>query len=105
MNKIETKFAPDTGFSLAPRPGPDQALHHNDLESLKRQLFEETVENSFEGGLLARLAADEAAALAWATPYPTLVFPVLFQEKLRAVEAHADRQAEVHRITRELLAL
>ena len=39
-----------------------------------------------------RLAVTEAEALAWQTPYPHLVFPVLAQEKAQAVATWHKRQ-------------
>ena len=55
--------------------------------------------------LLIRRAAHEAAALAWTTRYPLLVFPELFEEKTAVNIAHSERQAEVRRLSSELLAL
>jgi hypothetical protein len=40
-----------------------------------------------------RRAADEAFSLAWATTYPTLVLPVLLQEKL----SHAGQNAAIQK--------
>ena len=51
-----------------------------------------------------RRAANEAAALAWVTFYPLLVFPTLFEEKTAAAVLQADRQARVYASSRELLA-
>ena len=52
-----------------------------------------------------RRAANEAAALAWVTPYPLLVFPALFEEKAETALAHAARQNWVLQRSRELLAV
>jgi hypothetical protein len=41
---------------------------------------------------LFRLAMTEAEALAWQTPYPHLVFPVLAEEKAQAVATWQKRQ-------------
>jgi hypothetical protein len=49
-----------------------------------------------------RRAANEAAALAWVTPYPLLVFPVLFEEKAAAELAVANRQQQIRKRTCEL---
>jgi hypothetical protein len=51
-----------------------------------------------------RRAANDAAALAWDTLYPLLVFPVLFEEKIEAALRHATRQACIRERSRELLA-
>jgi hypothetical protein len=52
-----------------------------------------------------RRAANDAAALAWATLYPLLVFPVLFEEQTRAALRQAERQARIFESSRELLAV
>ena len=52
-----------------------------------------------------RRAANEAAALAWATLYPLLVFPVLFEEKIEAALRQAERQARILESSRELLSV
>jgi len=52
---------------------------------------------------LLRSAINEAEALAWQTPCPHLVFPVLAQEKAAAVQRWAARQRLIHRSSRRLL--
>ena len=47
-------------------------------------------------------ALNEAEAIAWQTPYPHLVFPVLAEEKAVAVNRWAARQRNVTRISREI---
>ena len=49
--------------------------------------------------------ANEAAAVAWVTAYPLLVFPGLFEEKAVVAMAHAARQDWVFQRSRELLAV
>jgi hypothetical protein len=52
-----------------------------------------------------RRAAKEAAALAWVTPYPLLVFPVLFSERPMSALAIAARQEQVLGASPELYAV
>jgi hypothetical protein len=52
-----------------------------------------------------RNAANEAAALAWVTPYPLLVFPALFEEKADSALKLAEKQEQVLERSRELLAV
>jgi len=52
-----------------------------------------------------RWAVNEAAALAWLTPVPFLIFPTLLEEKVRAARAHWKRQMEILRRTRPTPAL
>jgi len=44
---------------------------------------------------LLRLAAGEAEALAWQTPFPLLLLPVLLEEKLEAGRTYLARQERV----------
>ncbi len=63
-----------------------------------------------EGGRDSRLAtqlsrtANEAAALAWVTRYPLLVFPALFEEMAETALLRAERQEQIRQRSRELLA-
>jgi hypothetical protein len=52
-----------------------------------------------------RRAANEAAALAWLTKYPLLVFPSLFEEKADLRSSGWNNRTEFRRISRELLAV
>jgi len=73
------------------------------LERLKDQLLQESLrrlETPELSGPLRR-AGNEAAALAWTTAYPLLVFPELFQEKALAARHYALRQAKVARRCRQ----
>ena len=60
---------------------------HSQLHQLKRKLLRAALEETPENGLLKRLcgAANQAVELAWATSYPLLVFPHLFEEMVKAV--------------------
>jgi MarR-like DNA-binding transcriptional regulator SgrR of sgrS sRNA len=49
-----------------------------------------------------RRAANEAAALAWLTPYPLLLLPELLEEKVAAIRRQAARQADILRRSRTL---
>ena len=46
---------------------------------------------------LLRLALNEAEALAWLTPFPHLMFPVLAEEKATALKHWTTRQRAVQR--------
>lgn len=76
------------------------------LEQIKNRLMRDRLEETWGDRQHAvRSAANEAAALAWLTPYPALVFPVLFDEQVDSALAVADRQDEVFKTSRELLAV
>ena len=111
MNKyykrVPTKFGPETGFEVNPSPpAPFQARQEEELERLKAQLLAERLagrrEPQLDGAL--RRAAGEAAALAWVTRYPLLVFPALFEEKAEAALLRVARQEQIFQRSRELLA-
>ena len=59
---------------------------HSQLHQLKRKLLRVALEETPEAELFKRLcgAANQAAELAWATSYPLLVFPFLFDEMVMA---------------------
>lgn len=106
-NKLATRFAPETRFELRPlTPTPFRANLENEFERLKARLLAEQLELAEQPELNApiRRAANEAAALAWVTFYPLLVFPELFTEKIGQAMRHAKRQARIYANTRELLA-
>src|SRR5262245_59456695 len=106
--KVATEFAADTWFEVRPRPpeGPREAEETN-LDQLKNQLLEERLEavEAPELALPLRRAAEDAAALAWVTAYPLLLFPTLFEEKAEAALLRVERQEEIRQRSRELLAV
>ena len=50
-------------------------------------------------------AADEAASIAWATPYPLLVLPVLMEEKLEDARRRAELQKAIYERSQPIVAL
>jgi len=105
---VPTRFGPETGFEVKPvPPAPFRARQENELERLKARLLAErlAVLCNPQSGSQLRRAANEAAALAWVTRYPLLVFPALFEEKAEAALLRAERQEQVRQRSRELLAV
>jgi hypothetical protein len=105
--RVPTKFGPDVGFEVAPSPpSPFRAKNEAEFERLKAQLLAERLEGGWNLRLASHLrrAANEAAALAWVTRYPLLVFPTLFEEKAEAALFRAERQEQIRQRSRELLA-
>lgn len=104
---LPTKFGAPTRFEptlSATARGRNERLMA--LEQLKNKLMRERLEDTWGDRQHAvRSAANEAAALAWVTPYPALVFPLLFEEQVNSALAVADRQDEVFKTSRELLAV
>jgi hypothetical protein len=106
--RVPTEFGPETRFEVRPLPpAPFRAVQESGFERLKSRLVRERLAEIWEPELSSqvRRAANEAAALAWVTAYPLLVFPMLFEEKAEASLFVADRQKQVRETTRELLAV
>lgn len=105
--RVPTRFAPEIRFEVRPAPpAPFRATQENELELLKKRLLRAYLEEraGADRSSYVRRAANEAAALAWVTPYPLLVFPDLFEEKVQTLLLQAARQKSVRRRSLELLA-
>ena len=111
MNKTTTRipaeFAPEARFEVRPAAAaPFRVIQESEFERLKSRLLAEQLAGATpEVTVPLRRAANEAAALAWVTFYPLLVFPVLFEEKTAAALRQAQRQARIYADSRELLAV
>jgi len=107
QNRVNLKFAPEIRFAVKTATNaPFRATLENDFEQLKSRLLAnhlETIERP-ELNAVVRRAANEAAALAWVTFHPLLVFPALFEEKTTNALRQAERQARILASSRELLA-
>ncbi|HEY5913737.1 MAG TPA: hypothetical protein VJA21_24375 [Verrucomicrobiae bacterium] len=106
--KLPARFGPESRFELKPvAAAPYRLLQENHFERLKAELLAARLKEVWEPNLNSQMrrAANEAAALAWVTPYPLLVFPVLFEEKAEAALRISERQEEVRRHTRDLLGV
>ena len=84
---------------------PFRGTEETELEQLKKTLLWEKLEAARGADLMARLrrAANEAAAIAWTTHVPLLVFPALFEEKADLAFSQAARQEIILERSRELL--
>jgi hypothetical protein len=95
---VPTEFGPETRFE--PRPAPPatfRATQETEFERLKNKLLaQQLVQTTPELNVPLRRAANDAAALAWATVFPLLVFPVLFEEKIEAAVLRLRRQARIY---------
>lgn len=101
--RLEAEFGPDARFEL--QPGTLRQAEEEEFERLKGKLLAVQIRDmgtKWEAPLTA--AAGEAAALAWTTEHPSLVFPVLFEEKAAAAIFQNRRQARIFRKSRDLLA-
>ncbi len=105
-NKITlpAEFGADTRFELLPAT-PYRGTAEDEFERLKWKLLADHLREAgakWEAPL--RDAAGEAAALAWTTPVPLLVFPALFEEKAATAVLQTKRQERILERSRELLA-
>ena len=106
-NKLRADFSPETRFEVRPvPPAPFRATQETEFERLKNRLLTEKLVATAQPALNApiRRAANEAAALAWVTFYPLLVFPTLFEEKIRTAVRQVERQARIYTSSPELVA-
>ena len=105
--RVRTRFAPETRFEVKPvPPAPFRATQETELELLKNRLLQDRLARNARPELNVRLrrAANEAAALAWVTQYPLLVFPGLFDEKAGKARLEQERQADIRDRSLNLLA-
>jgi len=108
LKRVPTEFEPETRFELRPTPpAPFRATQETEFERLKNRLLTAQLARHAAPELNTPLrhAANEAAALAWVTFYPLLVFPVLFEEKTRAAVRYARRQASILTHHRDLIVV
>jgi hypothetical protein len=95
--RIPAEFAAVTRFELRPKPTiPFRAFQEKAFERLKNRLLAQELTEAPELNVPLQRAANDAAALAWATVFPLLVFPVLFEEKIDAAILRAERQARIY---------
>jgi len=102
------EFGPETRFKSNQAPTDSQGSSRTAvLEELKQRLFHEKARTTSDEVDLAylRRAAEEAAALAWATPYPLLVLPELFAEKAAEARFQSERQREIRERSQGIVAL
>jgi hypothetical protein len=105
-NRVPAEFAPEVRFEVTPVPPARlRARQDIELEQLKSRLLRERLDRIWEPRRIGQLrrAANEAAALAWVTPFPLLVFPALFEEKAADALLRVERQNQIRHRSRELL--
>ena len=105
--RIITRFEAETQFEAgAIAPVPFRGALETELDQLKERLLGPLLNASADPaqGAPLRRAANEAAGLAWMTPFPLLFFPVLLEEKVRAAQRQEARQRQIRRQTGGLLA-
>ena len=104
--QIKTRFEPETEFEVgAIAPVPYRGALETELDQLKERLLEPLLDASGDPEQIAplRRAANEAAGLAWFTPFPLLFLPVLLDEKIDAAQRQVARQHLIRQRTEGLL--
>jgi hypothetical protein len=104
--RIPARFGPETRFEVKPvPPAPFRATLETELEGLKNRLLGRLLNelDAPEANAYVRRAANEAAALAWVTPYPLLTFPGLLEEKAAGAVVYAKRATSVRERSPELV--
>lgn len=100
--KLQTYFDPDTEFEAPLFEGESLKQTFAGLqEALIAEALGQTETLALYGPL--KQAANEAAGLAWTTPFPLLVFPTLFTEKVGRAREQADRAHRIKAQTSDLL--
>ncbi len=103
---MTTWFEPETRFEVAPVPAvPFRGVPETELDRFKARLLRQWLEQAPDRQLYAplRRAANEAAALAWFTPFPLLFVPALLEEKARAALRQGAKQRRVRNRSETLL--
>ena len=75
------------------------------MELVQREMEQEFRTLKVEQGHLFQLALNEAEALAWQTPVPLLVFPMLAYEKLKKLKEWNTRQKHYRQKANDQIAL
>ena len=103
LNQVYARFGPEVAFEVTPMHS-GSAVRDQELEDLKQRLLKEWLHELENSSLIpvVRRAANEAASLAWLTPYPLLVFPALLEEKSREAVERAERQTRIRRNSAKL---
>jgi hypothetical protein len=104
--QVSTWFEPDERFEITPIPPvPFRGASEGELEQLKGRLLRKMLQNSPDPELNTQLhrAANEAASVAWFTPFPLLVFPMLLEEKAAVEERQLAVQREIRQRSMDLV--
>ncbi|MBU6401521.1 MAG: hypothetical protein KGS61_14485 [Verrucomicrobia bacterium] len=104
---VPTRFTRETRFRLPVGAGPPSRPPAAELERLKEQLLRQLLPSPEPSWLQMplRRAANDAVALAWTTPWPLLVLPLLLEEKAHAARKQAERQQDVLRRSRAIISV
>ena len=103
--QLRARFDTPKRFEVATMfAAPLRDARENALEHFKNRLLLSTLDATGDADLYAplRRAANEAAAVAWMTPFPLLFLPALFDEKVAAACRQFERAQNVRARSRRL---
>jgi len=107
LRQVKATFEPEARFEINPvvPPAPFRGVVESELDQLKSRLLRELIDQQADAALHVRLrrAANDAASLAWLTPFPLLFFPTLLDEKVAAAQRQQARQRRIRQRTQTLL--
>jgi len=100
---VRAKFAREVRFDVP--TVPFRETENTALEELKLKLLRRLLEQTADvaQNTAVRRAANDAAALAWVTRFPLLVFPTLLEEKAQTALVQCNRQARIKQRSLDLL--
>jgi len=104
--KLLTRFGPETRFDVAPvHAVPFRGARETELEQLKNRLLRQALDAAADAEFYAplRRAANDAAAVAWMTPFPLLFLPELFGEKMAVARRQFERAQNVRTRSQRIL--
>ena len=103
--RVPTRFERETRFTVKPKSVASGVFTtRNVFQELHTRLLQPVLDDADPNlRRQLRLAANEAAAVAWSTPFPVLVLPVLMEEKTAEAFQYALRQEQVAEATHLLL--
>lgn len=96
--KLYTRFTREKRFVIKPTAAAQRRQRQAaQLAELKGRLLKEVLAEVDDSELVPayQRAAGDAAAVAWLTPWPTLFFPALFEEKVEEARRYVARQRMV----------
>ena len=97
-HRFDTEFGEENLPARPPAPSAAfRSAQETEFERLKTRLLHRELAEAATPDLAPPLqrAANDAAALAWETTVPLLVFPLLFEEKSTAAMRQSNRQARL----------
>lgn len=104
--RLPAQFGPPVEFELKPAPGVvSREREKLQFQRLQDRLLQEAGAGTQHTAVQRNLkrAAIEAAAIAWTTPFPLLVWPTLFLERAEAIRFQTERQEEILKRSEVLL--